>query len=108
MPRPKYTRFDVYWWVASDGPDLCRYATRGPNDIEQFSETHFRIIVHPFDTGDDDIELILRRVNVHWTCKCDSFEDISEDYPFAFASTDEGAVWTDALADELMVIQATF
>jgi hypothetical protein len=107
MPRPKYTRFDVYWWVTSDGPDLHRYATRGPNDIEQFSETHFRIVVHPLDTADGAIELILRRVNARWICKSDSFEDISEDYPVTFASTDEGAVWTDALDHELMVIRAT-
>lgn len=107
MARLKYTRFDVYWWVTSDGPKLCRYATREPSDIEQFNETHFRIKVHPFDAEDDAIELILRRVNAQWICKSDSFEDISEEYPFAFASTDEGAVWTDALDDELMVIRAT-
>lgn len=107
MPSPKYKRFDVYWWVASDGPELCRYATRQPTDIQQFSATHFRIVAHPFDTDDEDIELILRKVDVHWTFKCDSFADASEEYPIVFASTDKGAVWTDAQDDELMVIQAT-
>lgn len=108
MPSPKYKRFDVYWWVASDGPELCRYATRQQTDIQQFSATHFRIVAHPFDTDDDEIKLILRQVNGHWTFKSDSFADGSEDYPIVFAPTDGGAVWTDAQDDEMMVIQATF
>ena len=108
MPSSKYKRFDVYWWVASDGPELCRYATRKPTDIQQFSVTHFRIVVHPFDAEDDDIELILRQLNGLWTFKSDTFADASEDYPIVFASTDRGAVWTDAHDDEMMVIQATF
>jgi len=108
MQNPVYNRFDVYWWLASDGPELCRYATRHAEDIQQFSTSHFRIIAHPFDTSHDDLELILRHVDGHWVVKSDSFADISEDYPFAFTSTDEGAVWTDAQDDELMVIQAAF
>lgn len=108
MPNPKYKRFDVYWWVANDGPELCRYATLQPTDIQQFSATHFRIVAHQLDAEYDDIELILRKVKGHWTFKSDSFAEVSEDYPIAFASTDKGAVWTEALDDEMMVIKATF
>lgn len=107
MTSPQYKRFNVYWWVASDGPKLYRYATRQPTDIQQFSATHFRMIAHPLDTDVDEIELILRKAGGLWTIKSDSFANASEDYPVAFASTDEGAVWTDARDDELMVIQAT-
>ncbi len=108
MLSSKFQRFDVFWWVGSDGPELCRYATRQPSDIQQFSNNHFRIVAHPFDAEDDDLELILRKVGGHWTFKSDSFDDISEDYPIAFATTDLGAVWTDAQYDEMMVILATF
>ncbi len=107
MPSPVYKRFDVYWWVASDGPELCRYRTRLAEDIQQFSTTHFRIIAHPLNSAHDDIELILRQIDGTWVVKSDSFADIAEDYPITFASTDEGAVWTDAQDDEMMVIQAT-
>ena len=107
MPNSKYTRFDIYWWVASDGPELCRYTTRQPNDIQQFSNTHFRIIARPRNTDHDILELILRKVKGQWTVKSDSFTDITEDYPIVFAATADGAVWTDAQDDEVMVIQAT-
>lgn len=107
MPNSKYIRFDIYWWVASDGPELCRYATRQPNDIQQFSNTHFRIIARPLDADYDNIEVILRKVKGRWAVKSDAFNDITEDYPIAFATTEDGAVWTDAQDDEMMVIHAT-
>ena len=108
MPNPVYKRFDVYWWVASDGPELCRYRTRQAEDIQQFSATHFRIIAHSLNPAHEDLELILRRMDGAWAVRSDSFSDMAEDYPIAFASTDQGAVWTDAQDDEMMVIQATF
>ena len=107
VPSPVYTRFDVYWWVASDGPELCRYRTRNAKDIQQFSASHFRVIAHPVDPSQDEVELILRERDGAWVVKSDSFADLAEDYPFSFATTDEGAVWTDAQDDEIMVIQAT-
>ena len=106
VTKPKYSRFVVYWWVAKSGPKLCRYATRHPGDIEQFSDTHFGIIARPLEPEDDDLKLILRRMNGTWMVKSDQFDDKTVDYPFAFAETDGGAVWTDAQDDELMVIQA--
>ena len=107
VPSPVYTRFDVYWWVASDGPDLCRYRTRNAKDIQQFSASHFRIIAHPVDPDHNELELILREKDGAWAVKSDSFADLAEDYPIAFATTDEGAVWTVAHDDEVMIIKAT-
>lgn len=108
MPAPMYKRFDVYWWVASDGPELCRYRTLKAADIQQFSASHFRVIAHPIDPALEDLELILREKDGTWFVRSDSFFDIAEDYPLAFALTDQGAVWTDAQEDEIMVIQAAF
>lgn len=104
----KISGFDVYWWMASDSPRLCRFATKGSADIEIFSSTHVRFRARPFEDADGgEVEIILRVLDGQWVVKSDSFKDISHDYPIAFAESDGHGVWTDALDDELMVIKST-
>ena len=105
MASRKYKRFDVFWWVASAGPELWRFSTLGAKDIEQLGASHFRIKAHPFYTADEDLQLVLRRIDGLWVVNSDSFPE-SGDYPMDFALTEEGAVWTDAQDDEVMVIRA--
>ena len=100
--------FDVYWWMASDSPRLCRFATKSSADIEIFSSDHVRFRARPLEEAEDDeVVIILRVLDGQWVVKSDSFEDISHDYPIAFAESDGHGVWTDALDDELMVIKST-
>jgi hypothetical protein len=107
MNLSKTSGFDVYWWQAADSPRLCRFATKSDADIERFSSHHVRFRARPLEEDDgDDLVIILRLLDGRWVVKSDSFDDISHDYPFAYAETGKCGVWTDALGDELMVIQS--
>ena len=66
MPNSRFAQFDVYWWVAASGPELCRYATRRPEDIECFSPTHYRIKAHALDGSGDILEIILIEQDGTW------------------------------------------
>jgi hypothetical protein len=102
------TGFDVYWWMTSESPRLCRLATKSRTDIEMFSSDHVRFRAWPLEEADgDEVVIILRILDGQWVVKSDSFEDISHDYPIAFAESRGRGVWTDASEDELMVIQST-
>ena len=104
----KISGFDVYWWMASESPRLCRFTTKSSEDIEIFSSDHVRFRAKPLEEADgDEVVVILRVLDGQWVVKSDSFEDISNDYPIAFAESDGHGVWTDALDDELMVIKST-
>ena len=107
MPNSRFAQFDVYWWVAASGPELCRYATRRPEDIECFSPTHYRIKAHALDGSGDILEIILIEQDGTWNVKCDDFDDPAEAYPFYFSESETEFIWTDATGDELMVIQAS-
>jgi hypothetical protein len=105
MPKSRFYKFDVYWWVSSHGRELCRYATRKPTDIECFSLTHYRIHVYSIDGSGETLEIILKAANGSWSAKCDCFDEPTEFYPFAYSESDWESLWTDATGDELMVIQ---
>lgn len=108
MPKSRFDKFEVYWWISSCGPDLYRYSTLTPEDIECFSKTHYRIRVHAADGSGEFLEIILSVSNGQWKARCSSFDDPAESYPFAYAETDWESLWTDAVGDELMVIRGLY
>jgi hypothetical protein len=100
-------QFNIYWWVASDDTRLCRLATRTPQDIERFSDTHFRVKAHPISTADGEVfDFVLRLDDGIWTVRSKAFDE-PVDYPYTFADGADHSVWTDALDDELMVIRGS-
>ena len=107
MDLSPISKFSVFWWLPSDSSRLSRYVTKRDVSIERFSEQHVRLSLTPLDPRDDELELILRFLDEKWFVNSSSFEDGSENYPIAFAATTDGAVWTDAGGDELMVIRGS-
>jgi hypothetical protein len=106
MPTQKYTKFQVHWWLPNSRVEIYCYRTRKPEDIECFAPNHYRVVARAINLDDDDLEFILRKQGDTWTVRSAEFDDMEENYPVFYAQTDVGAVWTDNVDDELLVIRA--
>ena len=107
MPESPYSEFTVYWWALADGPEVARFGTRRPEDIQIPSKDRHRIHVHSLDGSGKKLEIILHHTKDGWMIKVDSddYELDSDAYPFLHASDDECSIWTYSDGEELLVIR---
>jgi hypothetical protein len=95
--------FGLFWRMEAPGNRLGTYRTRRPEDIEVFSENHFRIRFHPDSTEDVACEVILRRKGKTWYLKVD---DDQEDWSYYDKEAENGIwTWMDEANQELFVIR---
>jgi hypothetical protein len=102
-PKPTSNRFVLFWWVECPDMRMAIYRTRGPEDVEVFSDEHLRVTFHPDSSQDERVEVILQKKDETWWVKVD---DQGEDWCYYDEDSENGVwTWMDEPNQELFVIR---